>query len=123
MLAVGYVAYVSTLVGFGFWNRLIAEYSVARVAPFSLLVPVFGLTASWIFLGERVGFMELLAAGVVLAGLALVLRRSAPSLDSHGCGHSIATRLENDNGVVLGGQCATEGLAGCRAGSCQPHFG
>jgi O-acetylserine/cysteine efflux transporter len=74
LLAVGYVAYVSTLVGFGLWNRLIAEYSVARVAPFSLLVPVFGLTASWIFLGERVGYMELLAAGVVLAGLALVLR-------------------------------------------------
>jgi O-acetylserine/cysteine efflux transporter len=79
LLAVGYVAYVSTLVGFGLWNKLIAEYSVARVAPFSLLVPVFGLTASWIFLGEGVGVVELLAAGVVLVGLALVLRRSAPA--------------------------------------------
>jgi drug/metabolite transporter (DMT)-like permease len=46
ILAVGYVAYVSTLLGFGIWNRLIAEYSVSRVAPFSLLVPVFGLAAS-----------------------------------------------------------------------------
>lgn len=32
ILAVLYVAYVSTLVGFGLWNRLIATYSVARIA-------------------------------------------------------------------------------------------
>ncbi|MEV4631381.1 EamA family transporter [Micromonospora sp. NPDC049523] len=82
VLAVLYVAYVSTLVGFGLWNRLIAEYSVARVAPFSLLVPVFGLAASWVFLGERVGVTEAVAAGVILTGLALVLRRAAgPAVD------------------------------------------
>jgi len=76
ILAVAYVAYVSTLVGFGIWNRLITRYSVARVAPFSLLVPVFGLSASWLFLDERVGATELVAAAIVLVGLALVVRRS-----------------------------------------------
>jgi O-acetylserine/cysteine efflux transporter len=75
ILAVAYVAYVSTLVGFGVWNRLIAEYSVARVAPFSLLVPVFGLAASWLVLDERVGVTEACAAAVILAGLALVMHR------------------------------------------------
>ncbi|RKR89456.1 O-acetylserine/cysteine efflux transporter [Micromonospora pisi] len=78
ILAVLYVAYVSTLVGFGIWNRLIATYSVARIAPFSLVVPVFGLAASWLFLGEPVGVREALAALVVLAGLALVLRPARP---------------------------------------------
>jgi drug/metabolite transporter (DMT)-like permease len=34
---VAYVAYVSTLVGFGLWNRLIGLYSVSRVAQFSPL--------------------------------------------------------------------------------------
>jgi len=76
ILAIGYVAYVSTLVGFGIWNRLIGQYSVARVAPFSLLVPVFGLSASWLLLGERVGATELVAAAIVLIGLMLVVRRS-----------------------------------------------
>ncbi|MEV4720564.1 EamA family transporter [Micromonospora noduli] len=76
LLAVAYVAYVSTLVGFGIWNRLIAQYSVARVAPFSLLVPVFGLSAAWLLLDEPVGPTELAAAATVLAGLALVVRRS-----------------------------------------------
>ncbi|MBM0231411.1 EamA family transporter [Micromonospora sp. STR1_7] len=76
LLAVVYIAYVSTLVGFGIWNRLIAQYSVARVAPFSLLVPVFGLSAAWLLLDEPVGATELAAAAIILAGLALVVRRS-----------------------------------------------
>ena len=75
LLAVAYIAYVSTIAGFGLWNRLIARYSVARVAPFSLLVPVFGLLASALLLDERLGLGQWGAAGVVLAGLALVIRR------------------------------------------------
>lgn len=82
LLAVAYVAYVSTLVGFGIWNRLIARYSIARVAPFSLLVPVFGLSAAWLLLDEPVGPTELAAAAIVLAGLALVVRRSRAERDN-----------------------------------------
>lgn len=81
LLAVAYVAYVSTLVGFGIWNRLITRYSVARVAPFSLLVPVFGFSAAWLLLDEPVGPTELAAAAIVLAGLVLVVRRSATDHD------------------------------------------
>jgi O-acetylserine/cysteine efflux transporter len=77
LAAVGFIAYVSTIVGFGLWNRLIGQYSVARVAPFSLLVPVFGLAAAALALHEPVGTGELLAALVVLAGLALVISGSA----------------------------------------------
>ncbi|MFD0788491.1 EamA family transporter, partial [Micromonospora azadirachtae] len=73
LAALGYVAYVSTLVGFGIWNRLIGHYSLSRVAPFSLLVPVFGLAASWLFLDERMTRGEALAALIVVAGLALVV--------------------------------------------------
>ena len=72
-------AYPSTLFGFALWNRLIADYFVARVAPFSLLVPVFGLGSAWLFLGEPIGLAELVAAAVVLVGLALVTGRSADS--------------------------------------------
>jgi O-acetylserine/cysteine efflux transporter len=75
VLAVAYIAYVSTIGGFGLWNSLIARYSVARVAPFSLLVPIFGVAASAVALHEHVGTPEILAALVVLAGLALVIHR------------------------------------------------
>lgn len=80
LLAVAYIAYVSTITGFGLWNRLIGRYSVGRVAPFSLLVPIFGVAASRIFLDEPVGTPEILAALVVLAGLALVIRRPRPAV-------------------------------------------
>jgi O-acetylserine/cysteine efflux transporter len=77
LIAIAYVAYVSTLVGFGIWNRLIGLYSVSRVAPFSLLVPIFGLTAARIALNEP--FTSRLAgcAVLVLAGLVLVVRNPA----------------------------------------------
>lgn len=78
VLAIGYVAYISTLVGFGLWNRLIGLYSVSRVAPFSLLVPIFGLTAAWVALAEPLTW-RLAGCGVlVLAGLTLVVRRPSP---------------------------------------------
>jgi O-acetylserine/cysteine efflux transporter len=74
LLAVGYVGYLSTLVGWGIWNRLIGIYSVARVAPFSLLVPIFGLTAAALLLGEPITGTEIVAGAVVLVGLVLVVR-------------------------------------------------
>ena len=73
--AILFIAYVSTLLGFGLWNRLLAHYPVARVAPFSLLVPVVGLATSAIVLGERISVPIALAALTVLAGLALVVMR------------------------------------------------
>ena len=78
MLVVAY-AYPSTLVGFAVWNRLIGQHPVARGAPFSLLVPGFGLAAAWVVLDEPIGVPKVLAAVIVLSGLALVLRRGTPA--------------------------------------------
>jgi O-acetylserine/cysteine efflux transporter len=83
LLAIGYVAYLSTLVGFGLWNRLIGTYSVSRVAPFSLLVPIFGLSAAWIALGEPLTWRLAGCALLVLAGLALVIRKSPVAQSVH----------------------------------------
>ena len=85
LLAIGYLAYVSTFLGFGVWNRLIGLHSVSKIAPFSLLVPVFGLAAAWLVLDEAVTWRLAGCAVLVLAGLGLVVRkprtvhRSAPS--------------------------------------------
>jgi O-acetylserine/cysteine efflux transporter len=73
LLCLAYVAYLSTLVGFGLWNRLIARYSVSRIAPFSLLVPVFGLAAAWLVDGEALTWRLAACAALVLAGLGLVV--------------------------------------------------
>lgn len=92
LLAIGYVAYLSTLVGFGLWNRLIGTYSVSRVAPFSLLVPIFGLTAAWIALGEPLTWRLAACALLVLAGLALVIRKTSVGKSIHGSTKLLPTR-------------------------------
>ncbi|HEX7308478.1 EamA family transporter [Lentzea sp.] len=69
--AVGYVAWISTLLGFGVWGFLLRRYESSVVAPFSLLVPVFGMFSAWAFLGEDLTPLRAAAGGVVLLGLAI----------------------------------------------------
>lgn len=64
-----FTAYLSTLVGFGLWNRLIRRYGASQVAPFSLLVPIFGLLSTAAVLGEQITPTKLLAGVLVMAGL------------------------------------------------------
>ncbi|MCR3748359.1 EamA family transporter [Lentzea californiensis] len=69
--AVGYVAWISTLLGFGIWGFLLRQYESSVVAPFSLLVPVFGMFSAWAFLGEDLSGLQAVAGGLVLVGLAI----------------------------------------------------
>ncbi len=61
----------NTMIGYGLWNLLLARYSAALVAPWSLLVPVFGMGASAIMLGEALPVWKLIAAGLIMLGLAI----------------------------------------------------
>lgn len=72
--AVGSLAYLvvcATLIGTGIWSFLLTRYPAGQVAPFSLLVPVFGLSSAALFLGERITGAEAAGAALVIAGLVL----------------------------------------------------
>ena len=69
--AVVWQAAANTLFGYGAWNWLLARHPAATVAPSALLVPVFGMAASALLLGEPLPAWKLEAAGLVIAGLAL----------------------------------------------------
>ena len=64
-----YIAYLSTIFGFSVWTYLLGKYQTSRVAPLSLLVPVFGMLASAFFLHETFGVLKLLGAAIVVLGL------------------------------------------------------
>ncbi len=68
-LALGYIAFASTLVGYALWGGLMQRHPVTLVAPFSLLVPVAGMAASSLLLDEAFTPMKLAAAALVMAGL------------------------------------------------------
>ncbi|SHN04934.1 EamA family transporter [Phytopseudomonas punonensis] len=69
LLAIAYLAFVATLLGYGLWSRLLSRYPASQVAPFSLLVPVIGLSSAWLFLGEALSSVQWLGAAVVMLGL------------------------------------------------------
>ena len=73
-----YLAFAATTVGWGLWGALMARYPASTVAPFSLLVPVFGLSFGALLLGEPVTGRDIAAAGLILGGVLLTLR--APRL-------------------------------------------
>ncbi len=61
----------NTLFGYGAWNWLLARYPAAQVAPLALMVPVFGMSASAVLLGEPLPDWKLIAAAMVIGGLAV----------------------------------------------------
>lgn len=71
--AVAYIVYPVTLLGFSAWSWLLSRYPAATVAPFTLLVPVFGFTASALVLGEPLAPWKMNAAVLVMAGLCINL--------------------------------------------------
>jgi O-acetylserine/cysteine efflux transporter len=72
--AVLYIAFAATTVGWALWARLMGLYPASMVAPFALLVPIFGLGFAAVLLGEPVGPRELVATVLVLGGVLLTLR-------------------------------------------------
>lgn len=59
----------NSLFGYAVFGWLLARYSAASVAPMSLLVPVFGMGASALLLGEALPGWKLAAAAMVIGGL------------------------------------------------------
>lgn len=71
--AVVWQAVGNSLFGYAAWGWLLARHPAATVAPMALLVPVFGMGASALLLGEGLPAWKLGAAALVLSGLALNL--------------------------------------------------
>lgn len=60
----------NTLFGYTAWGWLLARHPAATIAPASLLVPVFGIGASVLFLDEGLPSWKIVACGLIIAGLA-----------------------------------------------------
>lgn len=69
--AVAWQSVGNTLFGYAAWGWLLARHPAATITPMALLVPVFGMGASALLLGETMPFWKIGAATLVMAGLAL----------------------------------------------------
>jgi drug/metabolite transporter (DMT)-like permease len=72
LLSLGYQAVVVAFVSYLIWFWLLTRYIASRLSVFSFLTPLFGVTFGVLLLGESFSVRFLLAALLVLAGIALV---------------------------------------------------
>ena len=71
--AVAWQAWGNSLFGYAAWGGLLARPPAATITPMAMLVPVFGMGASALWLDESLPPWKLTAAALVMAGLALTL--------------------------------------------------
>ncbi|MDA8258141.1 MAG: EamA family transporter [Betaproteobacteria bacterium] len=71
--AVAWQAWGNSLFGYAAWGWLLARHPAATITPMAMLVPVFGMGASALWLDESLPPWKLTAAALVMAGLALNL--------------------------------------------------
>lgn len=72
-LAVAYLGWVATLLGYSLWTGLLKRHPANRVAPFSLGVPVVGLATGMLVLGEAITPWQWAGIFLVVAALACVM--------------------------------------------------
>jgi drug/metabolite transporter (DMT)-like permease len=66
-----YVSVFSQFLGFFAWNKGLALGGIARISQMQLLQPFVGLVCAWALLGERIGWLEIGFAAIVVALVAL----------------------------------------------------
>ena len=70
-----YLGLVMTALGYGIWYHLLGRFPVSQIGPFLLLLPVTSIAGSMIMLGERLSYLEMAGAVVVIAGVWIVTSR------------------------------------------------
>ncbi|ASJ75831.1 EamA family transporter [Granulosicoccus antarcticus] len=78
-----YTCVIATVAGSGIWTWLLSRYPASAVAPFSMMVPVFGLGSAAVVLGERINAIEfagclMILLGVVVASFSIKAVKFAP---------------------------------------------
>lgn len=71
LFAASYGGLVVILLAYSIWGFLLRQYPVSLVAPFSLMVPAFGMVFAFLLLGEVPTPVRFIGAGCVFAGLIL----------------------------------------------------
>ncbi|MGV0759068.1 EamA family transporter [Tistrella mobilis] len=78
VVALAYILGGASLIAYGAWYFLLGRYSVGQVTIYMLLVPVCGVLAGVLLMGETMGPMEMLGGVFIVSGVAVVQLRRLP---------------------------------------------
>jgi O-acetylserine/cysteine efflux transporter len=68
-----YLALIMTVLGYGIWYHVLSRNPVSKVMPVMLLLPVFTIVLSMLFLGEEPSPMIFIGAAVVISGVSMIV--------------------------------------------------
>ena len=72
-LAIAYLGWIATIWGYALWTGLLQRHATNRVAPFSLGVPIVGLAAGMLVLGEVISAWQWAGIALLVAALGFVV--------------------------------------------------
>jgi O-acetylserine/cysteine efflux transporter len=72
-VSVAFLGWAATIIGYALWTQLLKRHPANRVAPFSLGVPVVGITAGMVVLGEQITTWQWAGIAFVVAALLMVM--------------------------------------------------
>jgi O-acetylserine/cysteine efflux transporter len=72
-MSVAFLGWVATIIAYAMWTNLLKRHPANRVAPFSLGVPVVGITAGMLILGEQITSWQWGGIALVVAALLTVM--------------------------------------------------
>ena len=73
VVALAFLAYGASMIGYGIWNLLLSRHSAATVAPWSMWVPLVGAVAAYFYNGEIPTPLGILGGIITLIGVLLAL--------------------------------------------------
>ena len=79
LTGVAYLGSIGTVVSFVFFYLGMQKLGAARAAAYSVLIPLFGVGATTVLLGERLDALALAGAAIVIGGLWLMQAGAPPS--------------------------------------------
>ena len=68
-----YLALIMTVLGYGIWYSVLSRNPVSKVMPMMLLLPVFTIVSSMLFLGEQPTLIILIGGTVVIGGVSMIV--------------------------------------------------
>lgn len=71
--SVAYLGWLATVAAYGAWTWLLKRHPANRIAPFSLGIPIIGLAAGMLLMGERVTHWQWLGSACIVSALAVVI--------------------------------------------------
>ena len=72
-VSLAYLGWMATILAYAMWTGLLKRHPVNRVAPFSLGVPVVGISAGMLVLGDRISGWQWAGTALIVSALVCVM--------------------------------------------------